>query len=145
MAAGRPRRKRRWRPQPRLHLPADRGLPAGRGVGKSIASHRHRTGIATFQLSPSGLIRGPRAGDGTVALDARVKPEHDDSADDGKPDGGSAISALLSPPSMLSLHSTAGSPRSEEHTSELQSLMRNSYAVFCLQKKHKKTTKIHPT
>src|SRR3546814_2536566 len=30
-----------------------------------------------------------------------------------------------------------GSPetRSEEHTSELQSLMRSSYAVFCLQKK----------
>src|SRR3546814_8657165 len=26
-------------------------------------------------------------------------------------------------------------PRSEEHTSELQSLMRISYAVFCLQKK----------
>src|SRR3546814_5946103 len=32
--------------------------------------------------------------------------------------------------------------RSEEHTSELQSLMRNSYAVFCLKKKKKqiKTT-----
>src|SRR3546814_4024147 len=28
-----------------------------------------------------------------------------------------------------------GSPRSEEHTSELQSLMRISYAVFCLKKK----------
>src|SRR3546814_6321188 len=28
--------------------------------------------------------------------------------------------------------------RSEEHTSELQSLMRNSYAVFCLKKKNKK-------
>src|SRR3546814_2713606 len=28
-------------------------------------------------------------------------------------------------------------PRSEEHTSELQSLMRISYAVFCLQKKNK--------
>src|SRR3546814_4182589 len=27
-------------------------------------------------------------------------------------------------------------PRSEEHTSELQSLMRISYAVFCLTKKH---------
>src|SRR3546814_1392132 len=26
-------------------------------------------------------------------------------------------------------------PRSEEHTSELQSLMRTSYAVFCLKKK----------
>src|SRR3546814_3563187 len=28
------------------------------------------------------------------------------------------------------------SGRSEEHTSELQSLMRNSYAVFCLKKKN---------
>src|SRR3546814_6493291 len=34
--------------------------------------------------------------------------------------------------------------RSEEHTSELQSLMRNSYAVFCLKKKktHKTTENI---
>src|SRR3546814_2458443 len=31
--------------------------------------------------------------------------------------------------------------RSEEHTSELQSLMRISYAVFCLKKKKKKTNK----
>src|SRR3546814_4213229 len=30
--------------------------------------------------------------------------------------------------------------RSEEHTSELQSLMRNSYAVFCLKKKKQTTT-----
>src|SRR3546814_5529937 len=29
----------------------------------------------------------------------------------------------------------AAAPRSEEHTSELQSLMRISYAVFCLKKK----------
>src|SRR3546814_2680764 len=35
--------------------------------------------------------------------------------------------------------------RSEEHTSELQSLMRSSYAVFCLKKKKKKYqhTKLH--
>src|SRR3546814_5513131 len=35
--------------------------------------------------------------------------------------------------------------RSEEHTSELQSLMRISYAVFCLKKKHKTSnqTKLH--
>src|SRR3546814_5287779 len=31
--------------------------------------------------------------------------------------------------------------RSEEHTSELQSLMRISYAVFCLKKKKKKKNK----
>src|SRR3546814_7112048 len=35
-----------------------------------------------------------------------------------------------------------GVNRSEEHTSELQSLMRISYAVFCLKKK-KKTRKHH--
>src|SRR3546814_4446075 len=33
--------------------------------------------------------------------------------------------------------------RSEEHTSELQSLMRISYAVFCLKKKHHRTTYKH--
>src|SRR3546814_1436101 len=35
-------------------------------------------------------------------------------------------------------------PRSEEHTSELQSLMRISYAVFCLKKKNS-TLCIKPT
>src|SRR3546814_4651512 len=34
--------------------------------------------------------------------------------------------------------------RSEEHTSELQSLMRISYAVFCLKKKKSNTT-VHTT
>src|SRR3546814_7839924 len=33
-------------------------------------------------------------------------------------------------------------PRSEEHTSELQSLMRISYAVFCLKKKNKNHYKL---
>src|SRR3546814_9485949 len=38
-------------------------------------------------------------------------------------------------------------PRSEEHTSELQSLMRISYAVFCLQKntKQRDITRSHHT
>src|SRR3546814_3551525 len=35
--------------------------------------------------------------------------------------------------------------RSEEHTSELQSLMRISYAVFCLKKKKKHHMKYHNT
>src|SRR3546814_177799 len=38
------------------------------------------------------------------------------------------------------LASAGGMERSEEHTSELQSLMRISYAVFCLKKKKKNTT-----
>src|SRR3546814_2842739 len=42
----------------------------------------------------------------------------------------------LSAPKPHAMHGQSG-PRSEEHTSELQSLMRISYAVFCLkQKKH---------
>src|SRR3546814_6610588 len=35
--------------------------------------------------------------------------------------------------------------RSEEHTSELQSLMRSSYAVFCLKKKKQKTRDYNKT
>src|SRR3546814_10104466 len=39
----------------------------------------------------------------------------------------------------LSCVAMNASPRSEEHTSELQSLMRSSYAVFCLKKKKQET------
>src|SRR3546814_1830039 len=45
---------------------------------------------------------------------------------------------IPSTPFMLALLHARLAPsnsRSEEHTSELQSLMRTSYAVFCLQKK----------
>src|SRR3546814_7550114 len=38
---------------------------------------------------------------------------------------------------VVAVRLAAGLHRSEEHTSELQSLMRTSYAVFCLQKKKK--------
>src|SRR3546814_1203950 len=39
------------------------------------------------------------------------------------------------------LSSLGAEGRSEEHTSELQSLMRISYAVFCLKKKNKRNIK----
>src|SRR3546814_12463735 len=41
----------------------------------------------------------------------------------------------------LPRNSPLNPPRSEEHTSELQSLMRISYAVFCLKKKKKNNKK----
>src|SRR3546814_8270935 len=52
----------------------------------------------------------------------------------GFPAGGGSdlLSRLLAPKLQESLG------RSEEHTSELQSLMRISYAVFCLKKKKEK-------
>src|SRR3546814_6118561 len=55
------------------------------------------------------------------------------------------------PGSWLTTPATVAGVRSEEHTSELQSLMRISYAVFCLKKKkiykktHEKETKLNKT
>src|SRR3546814_8301632 len=69
-----------------------------------------------------------------------------------QPGRGSAFArfAALAQPCLGARHSgqagrraRRGDPRSEEHTSELQSLMRNSYAVFCLKKK--KTLKYQTT
>src|SRR3546814_4108796 len=61
--------------------------------------------------------------------------------------GGASAAAMLpkqqrraEPPKAFPPHANVADPasrvpRSEEHTSELQSLMRISYAVFCLKKK----------
>src|SRR3546814_1648878 len=43
------------------------------------------------------------------------------------------------------LTALSAATRSEEHTSELQSLMRISYAVFCLKKKTKTNTTMDPS
>src|SRR3546814_10288383 len=51
--------------------------------------------------------------------------------------GGAMALFILSSIACAGAHSFA-MMRSEEHTSELQSLMRISYAVFCLKKKKKK-------
>src|SRR3546814_2117322 len=54
--------------------------------------------------------------------------------------------ALAPKPAKAGRPSTNGklSLRSEEHTSELQALMRISYAVFCLNKKTKKLERSKP-
>src|SRR3546814_7951693 len=46
------------------------------------------------------------------------------------------INGEIIPRSLHAEHVLAAGDRSEEHTSELQSLMRISYAVFCLKKKN---------
>src|SRR3546814_7824134 len=55
--------------------------------------------------------------------------------------GGRACHAVARREVILAGGAIASPQRSEEHTSELQSLMRNSYAVFCLKKKKKKQSK----
>src|SRR3546814_3624973 len=54
-----------------------------------------------------------------------------------------ALATSLIAARRLQRPGTVTSSRSEEHTSELQSLMRISYAVFCLKKKKEHTTKQH--
>src|SRR3546814_10298501 len=66
---------------------------------------------------------------GIISLDARTQMQ---------------LRALFeSASTALSRGLRALADRSEEHTSELQSLMRISYAVFCLKKKN--TTKLNET
>src|SRR3546814_6784636 len=65
----------------------------------------------------------------------------------------SGATGLTSSGNATSCSSTPCASRSEEHTSELQSLMRISYAVFCLKKKktirhnnkYKRQTKLYTT
>src|SRR3546814_5259322 len=51
---------------------------------------------------------------------------------------GGSVNAISKDASATAIRIGAGAtgPKSEEHTSELQSLMSISYAVFCLKKKH---------
>src|SRR3546814_5840609 len=71
---------------------------------------------AALEVAPAGVDRGPRHG-------ARRGPD-------------------LQRLARARPGAQRGAPlRSEEHTSELQSLMRISYAVFCLKKKTKNTKK----
>src|SRR3546814_3290837 len=51
-----------------------------------------------------------------------------------------ALSTRRTSPLMPGCRHQGRACRSEEHTSELQSLMRNSYAVFCLKKKQNTNT-----
>src|SRR3546814_7281378 len=82
--------------------------PSGRGRDRSPG----RPSGTGRPGGENGRVEGPARGDHVPADDGRGRPEQ-------LPDGGR-------------------DPRSEEHTSELQSLMRNSYAVFCLKKKNNK-------
>src|SRR3546814_2096220 len=65
-----------------------------------------------------------------------------DIATDAAPD---RVMALLHEAGLKALPTGLAHGRSEEHTSELQSLMRISYAVFCLKKKNTYQTQTDKT
>src|SRR3546814_3794833 len=90
---------------------------------------------------------------GTAAVDHRLYGEeharlqHDAGArPPDMDDVGRIVEHAAKPVPAEIAHHAVAVLRSEEHTSELQSLMRNSYAVFCLKKKkttHNKTEKTY--
>src|SRR3546814_8844872 len=58
----------------------------------------------------------------------------------GQPQDIAEAVTFFASPAASAINGRTMRVRSEEHTSELQSLMRTSYAVFCLKKKHTLTT-----
>src|SRR3546814_8396513 len=93
----------------------------------SAASPSCHPGQASVSEREPGPMAGTRSSRGPILL--HVMPSL--GAFDAVPIEDSRLGRALGP-SMA---------RSEEHTSELQSLMRISYAVFCLNKKTKQKTK----
>src|SRR3546814_1993734 len=84
------------------------------------------------------LSRARRLGRG--ALSARAAHGHSLESDLAQDQPRPALETGLADPHE---HAQNRRFRSEEHTSELQSLMRISYAVFCLKKKHTQTQNKH--
>src|SRR3546814_1379227 len=81
---------------------------------------------------------GPRAVGGfdRTGIGAGVLRERGDGDEDGRAGDRPEKLAHVGIPLAVPVTSAGARERSEEHTSELQSLMRISYAVFCLKKKN---------
>src|SRR3546814_3900212 len=77
-------------------------------------------------------------------IDGRIEKAIADGTFNAGPETMKATSLQIISEKIIDQDVVHGAPtrllRSEEHTSELQSLMRISYAVFCLKKKNQKKT-----
>src|SRR3546814_4022372 len=90
-------------------------------------AHDHARGLAAEELVERTLVDGDLAG--------AAAQEH--AGGGGLATAGAVILGDCHVFTLRSPHMDVRAFRSEEHTSELQSLMRISYAVFCLKKKIK--------
>src|SRR3546814_7370698 len=88
------------------------------GLGRLVRSYPHVPGVDFAGTVEASSSPAWKPGDKVILTGWRVGEQHW---------GGYAAKARVMGDWLVPL------PRSEEHTSELQSLMRISYAVFCLQ------------
>src|SRR3546814_10751906 len=104
---------------------------------RSVLSFWRRKEERCFdKLSTNGLKRS-RVDFALALSDLRTHPKQAQMW--GMTDTFATPPAPESPPPVSGRLDASDAPRSEEHTSELQSLMRISYAVFCLKKKKQNT------
>src|SRR3546814_4649495 len=117
---------------------ADRGSSAthGDGLERLGAARALRQLAVDLEVSADACEANPRPsrGRGRPTL-PRPAPAH---VPYGSPSLPGRAEIRRSRSSVGAARSAAEIERSEEHTSELQSLMRISYAVFCLKKKNTK-------
>src|SRR3546814_9417885 len=100
------------------------------GVARVAPKPRATAGVLASSTSPSAPVIAPRR----VVIIFVILPLRSRAL---KPAAGEARALQSGDDRRVAPHIF---PRSEEHTSELQSLMRISYAVFCLKKKNNTTT-----
>src|SRR3546814_3075572 len=113
--------------QPGHHLGEPRGQPHRLAARQHAVVGGHPLALARLHMGQV-VARLPRQRQGL--LEGAVE----------KGDDGSGQAGSLAPEAGPERKATTGTARSEEHTSELQSLMSISYAVFCLTKKKETTT-----
>src|SRR3546814_3175367 len=90
-----------------------------------------------------GTVKARESVDVTAKVSETVEQVHFDSGDEvAKGAPLVTLSGQQQHAALAAAQAAATEARSEEHTSELQSLMRISYAVFCLKKKKSHYTQI---
>src|SRR3546814_6633089 len=112
-----------------MSLPMSIGAALAKLRGSLMAPRRNRVDEDACMISSTGLV------DFHCHLD--LYPDHAVAVRDAEAAGVFTLAVTTTPRAWPRNHELA--QRSEEHTSELQSLMRISYDVFCLKKKHTST------
>src|SRR3546814_10199922 len=93
--------------------------------------------VSTATVTPPAGVVDPNPGNNSSTARLVVVQQNDGAGCNAGNEGVSCAEHATRPPAGAANKEPDAGARSEEHTSELQSLMRISYAVFCLTQKKK--------